>query len=77
MGKAISDRYVCCLGCGYIMSWLEHSLLRFAMPCPDCGKPNEFGPGVYIDSYKGKTMEDAVRTRHSRRARLSPPGAKE
>ena len=41
-----TERYVDCRQCGHIISWREHSLLKFAMPCPACGAEKQFGREV-------------------------------
>ena len=61
------ERYVDCRQCGHIVSWLEHSLLKFAMPCPACGTENQFGRDAYIDDFEGYTMDEIMERRKSRR----------
>ena len=60
-----ASRYVQCISCGNIMSWLSHSLLKCSVPCSDCGAKDQFGPGVYVEDYKGVTLAQAMIRRMS------------
>lgn len=63
------NRYVNCIGCGYIVSGLQNEALRFDMDCPDCGAPKQFGPTAWVPDYRGKTFQEAARCRRERAAR--------
>jgi hypothetical protein len=51
-----AERYVQCISCGHFTSWLEHVSLHADVSCPDCGARKQFGPGVYVDDFRGYTM---------------------
>lgn len=50
------ERFVFCVSCRYAVSWLEHTLLQYAIDCPRCGANKQFGPGVYADDFHGYTL---------------------
>ena len=54
------DRFSQCSGCGHIVTWFQHSQLRAAVDCPRCHAKDQFGPGVYVADYAGKTFDEVV-----------------
>lgn len=62
----MSERYVQCISCGHIVGWFEHTQLIAAVDCPTCGAKNQFGPGIYVDDFKGKTLKDCRDYRNQR-----------
>ena len=60
------DKYVTCEKCGYIQSWVPHGHLICAMPCPDCGEKDQFGPGIYVEDYAGISLTEAMERRRER-----------
>ena len=63
----MAERFVQCINCGYIITWLEHSQLRTAVDCK-CGAKKQFGPDVYVKSFKGFTWKHVIRRQAERRA---------
>lgn len=61
-----ADRYVNCMGCGYIVSGLANELLVCDMDCPECGAKKQFGPTIYVKDFIGHTLKDALQRRIDR-----------
>lgn len=57
------QRFVNCIRCAHALTWFQHTQLRFAMNCPKCGATEQFGPGVYVDDFKGITLQELVQRR--------------
>jgi hypothetical protein len=66
------ERFAWCQPCGYLMTWFDHSQLRFTMSCPACGCENQFGPGVYMDEFHGYTLAEAMRHKVGRTVGVDP-----
>lgn len=64
------DRYVNCIRCAHAVSWLEHTMLRTAVDCPRCGAKNQFGPGVYVDDFRGYTLLEVLHRKTVAEARM-------
>lgn len=62
------ERFAQCIRCGHIETWLAHTMMRAAVDCR-CGATKQFGPGIYVDDYQGKTMQEAIRFQAHCRAR--------
>jgi hypothetical protein len=72
--KRVNDRrarFVQCIHCGRFITWLEHTHLLCAMDCPDCGAKKQFGPGIYVDSFKGYPLDYVVQLREERKHRVT------
>lgn len=63
------DRYMTCLACPHIISKLENDLLRAAVDCPTCGRPETFGLGVFAEDFEGYTWKEATDMAAEKRAR--------
>lgn len=61
-----NERYVTCIRCAYAVPWIQHERMRFAMACPMCDTPDQFGPGVYVPDFAGYTSEEVMRQRRTK-----------
>lgn len=67
------DRFAQCSGCGHIVTWFQHSQLRAAVDCPRCHAKDQFGPGVYVADYAGKTFDEVAEYKAAINRQMAEP----
>lgn len=66
-------KYVTCIRCAYVMTWIQHDQLRCSMSCPVCDAEDQFGPGIYVPDFTGYTMGEVQQQKASKTRRTSCP----